>query len=667
MRRIHGFLHQKVVSSRYLQIWANDPELSKRFDVIVVGGGHAGCEGAAAAARCGSRVLLITHNVNTIGIMSCNPSFGGIGKGHLMRELDAFDGVSPRICDQSAITFQALNRSHGPAVLGLRAQMDREIYLKNMQQEILNTPGLMVLESAVEDLVLEESTNKMRIYGCVLGDGTIVNSNTVMLTTGTFLSAEIYRGMTSKPAGRIGDAASYGLSRTFNRLGFVLGRLRTGTPPRLDADTIDFTKFEEAPPDQKPIPFSYLTKKVWIGVDQQLSTHFGYTNQKVVEIINKNLDQNLHATGGVTGPRYCPSLETKVIRFPKLNHRFFLEREGLNCNVVYMQGSTMTNDEKIQDQIVNSIKGLENTKILQYGYGVQYDYVNPKQLQPWLETRKVEGLFLAGQINGTTGYEEAASQGVLAGINCVWRSKTRSNCQYVPREPLTVCRSEGYMGVLVDDLINFGVKEPYRMFTSRVEFRLHLRPDNADLRLTEKAKDYGVLSPERWAHYSTVKADFTRLKEKLMDFEISLYQWSKVLGPMGYKLNGTARKHSAYEMMHRHDVKLQHLYEADPDAFKNIVDLLENEDIQERVRLDGMYSHQHARYMKQMNEMKQEMTATLPEDLDYSNVEGLNLECREKLDSLRPLNLAAASRIEGMTPEALITLLRYTKGRSKRL
>ncbi|CAD5216886.1 unnamed protein product [Bursaphelenchus xylophilus] len=471
---LKAFSRSSLISRRFLQISASDPELSKRFDVIVVGGGHAGCEGAAAAARCGSRVLMITHKVDSIGVMSCNPSFGGIGKGHLMRELDAFDGVSPRVCDQSAITFQALNRSHGPAVLGLRAQMDRTIYLRNMQKEILNTPGLMVLEAAVEDLVLDEGNGTTRINGCVLDDGTIITSDTVMITTGTFLSAEIYRGMTSRPAGRLGDPASYGLSKTFLRLGFELGRLRTGTPPRLDSNTIDFSKFTIAPPDQNPIPFSYMTKKLWIDVEKQIPTYFGYTNQKVVKIVNDNLSQNLHCAGGVTGPRYCPSLETKVIRFPKLNHRFFLEYEGLNSNVIYMQGSTMTNEEKIQDQIVNSIEGLEKAKILQYGYGVHYDYVNPKQLQPWLETKKVEGLFLAGQINGTTGYEEAASQGVLAGINCVWRSKKRKNLE-TPEDPLTICRSEGYLGVLIDDLINFGVKEPYRMFTSRVEFRLHLR------------------------------------------------------------------------------------------------------------------------------------------------------------------------------------------------
>ncbi|KAK6062086.1 tRNA uridine 5-carboxymethylaminomethyl modification enzyme GidA, partial [Cooperia oncophora] len=412
-----------------------------------LGGGHAGCEGAAAAARCGARTILLTHNRNTIGEMSCNPSFGGIGKGHLIREVDALDGLCGRICDQSAITYQALNSGQGPAVLGLRAQIDRTLYKAHMQKEISNTENLEVVEGGVQMLTVENG-NERRVTGVILENGRKLEAKTVVIATGTFLGGEIFLGKDRWPAGRIGEKSAMGLSQSFRELGFRLARLRTGTPPRLLKDTIDFTQFEIMPPDHVPIPFSFMTDQVWLPPDKQLPTYIGYTNDLVREIVEENLEE----------------MNTlKLMRAVLL----FLEHEGLNSELIYPQGMSMTFPPDIQLKIMRAIKGLEKVEIAQHGYGVQYDFVDPKQLLPTLETKSVKGLFLAGQINGTTGYEEAAAQGVVAGINAAARVRGEDG--------MIIRRSQGYIGVLIDDLTSLGTNEPYRMFTSRAEHRLHLR------------------------------------------------------------------------------------------------------------------------------------------------------------------------------------------------
>ncbi|KAL3118335.1 hypothetical protein niasHT_005538 [Heterodera trifolii] len=470
------------------------------YDVIVIGGGHGGCEAAAAASRTGARTLLITHSKQTVGEMSCNPSFGGIGKGHLMREIDALDGVCPRICDQTGTHFHALNRSHGPAVIGLRALIDRKLYKKAMQAEIFhNTPNLDVLEAAVEDLLLLESTAPIAsssssasavpgddgtemathcVKGCALADGRLISAPTVVITTGTFLNAELVWGAQRKPGGRMGEATSSGLAGTFRRVGFRTGRLSTGTPPRLLASTIDFDRFTTQPSDAVPIPFSFLNRSIGIPHEKLLLSYVGYTDERLVKIVCENVDESHSLISalneGIKGPRYCPSLEAKCLRFGHLKHRIFLEPEGFDSELIYPQGCALGFTIDVQQKIMRSIDGLERVEVVQPGYSVRYDFVHPQQLWPSLETRKVVGLFLAGQINGTTGYEEAAAQGLMAGLNASIRARHRQG-KSAEFCPLILERTKAYIGVMIDDLISLGVTEPYRMYTSRAENRLFMR------------------------------------------------------------------------------------------------------------------------------------------------------------------------------------------------
>ncbi|XP_076472947.1 5-taurinomethyluridine-[tRNA] synthase subunit MTO1, mitochondrial-like isoform X2 [Babylonia areolata] len=629
-----------------------------RYDVIVVGGGHAGTEAACAASRMGAKTLLLTHKISTIGAMSCNPSFGGIGKGHLMREVDALDGVCARICDLSGVQYKVLNRRKGPAVWGPRAQIDRDLYKGHMQREVLSTPGLTVMAAPVEDLILGETTLpdhaacKRKCEGVVLDDGSRILSDAVVLTAGTFLRGSINIGTTSRPAGRLGDEPAVGLAKTIENLGFKMGRLKTGTPPRLDGRTIDFSRLQEMPGDDPPTPFSFLSQSVWIKPEDQVLCHLTHTSPGVESVVMETLSQNRHVQEEICGPRYCPSIESKVLRFKGRRHQVWLEPEGLQSQVVYPNGISCTMPEEHQVRMVRQIPGLEKCDVVQPGYGVEYDYMDPRQLRPSLETLPVQRLFFAGQINGTTGYEEAAAQGILAGINAA--------CRSLGKPPLVVERTQGYLGVLVDDLTTLGTSEPYRMFTSRAEFRLALRPDNADSRLTELGYHVGCVSETRHREAGRMRRGVEENLQLLASFSQPVYRWRRQLQLHD---NHNPNQMTALEVLCHPDVTLSTLVDRYPEVLGH---LKADPALLDRVEIEAKYHVELKQQREEIEEVRKEEQLRLPDDLDYFSL-NMSSDAKQKLAEARPASIAAASRIPGITPAAIVILLRHVKCRSRPL